>query len=121
MARYDLYSDFPASLTYKLAAVAALSEQVSLKASGARSYRAPTMNDLYWNEMLRPSGNPDLRPETGYTGELGVTVVRSRLEANLFAFIRYVLDGIEWDRVCTIHVPASSTSGRPCFPVPRRI
>jgi outer membrane cobalamin receptor len=96
MARYDMYTDFPASLTYKLAAVAALSESVSLKASGARSYRAPTLNDLYWNESWAV-GNPDLEPETGYTGELGITVVRGRLESNLFAFARYVLNGIEWD------------------------
>ena len=59
MARYDLYSDFPGSLTYKLAAVAALSEKVSLKASAARSYRAPTLNDLYWIDAYRlDSGQP---------------------------------------------------------------
>jgi outer membrane cobalamin receptor len=96
MVRYDLYSDFPASLTYKLAAVASLSEKVSLKANAARSYRAPTLNDLYWSEPWMV-GNQDLLPETGYSGELGVTMIGERLEANLFAFIRYVMNGIEWD------------------------
>ena len=95
MVRYDLYSDFPASLTYKLAAVASLSEKVSLKANAARSYRAPTLNDLYWSEPWMV-GNPDLLPETGYSGELGVTMIGERLEANLFGFLRYVRNGIQW-------------------------
>ena len=90
MVRYDLNSDFPASLTYKLAAVLNLSENASLKASGGKSYRTPTMQDLYY-----PFGsNPDIQPETGYSGDLGLSVVMDRLEANLFAFVRYVLDGI---------------------------
>jgi vitamin B12 transporter len=113
MARYDLYSDFPDSLTYKLAAVLAVSDSVSLKASAARSYRAPTMNDMYWpyEEFSSPvdippdppytytsitTGNPNLRPETGFTGDLGLSVVTGRIEANLFAFVRYVMDGIQW-------------------------
>jgi outer membrane receptor protein involved in Fe transport len=96
MLRYDLSSDFPESLTYKLAAVAAVSQTVSLKASAARSYRAPTLNDLYWPNDGMVSGNPDLTPESGYNGELGVTAVSERLQFNLFAFVRYVQDGIQW-------------------------
>lgn len=34
----------------------------------ARTYRVPTFNDLYW----QPGGNPDLKPEQGWTQELGV-------------------------------------------------
>ena len=41
MARYDLYSDFPASLTYKLAAVVAVSDSVSLKASACALLPGP--------------------------------------------------------------------------------
>jgi len=108
MARYDLYSDFPGSLTYKLAAVLALSESVSLKASGARSYRAPTLNDLYWSDPWGfTAGNPGLRPETGYTGELGITVIAGHLEANLFGFVRYVLDGIQWDLTAFPSIPVN--------------
>jgi len=96
MLRYDLYTDFPASVTWKLAVVAALSEKASLKASAARSYRAPTLNDLYWDQSWAV-GNPDLLPETGYTGELGITVASDGVEANVFAFARYLLNGMEWD------------------------
>jgi len=96
MARYDLYSDFPGDLTYKLALVYSLSDNASLKASGAKSYRAPTLNDLYWPEDGFAAGNPSLRPETGYSADLGLTVAARSLELNLFGFVRYVLDGIQW-------------------------
>jgi outer membrane cobalamin receptor len=106
MLRYDLYTDFPASLTYKLAAVAALSPALSLKASAARSYRAPTLNDLYWPNDGMVSGNPDLRPESGYNAELGLTALNERLQLNLFAFLRYVQDGIQW-AFTTIYQPVN--------------
>ena len=38
-----------------------------LKASIARNYRHPSLNDLYWV----PGGNPDLRPEEGFSLEAG--------------------------------------------------
>ncbi len=96
MARYDLYSDFPGDLTYKLALVYNLSDNASLKASGGKSYRAPTLNDLYWPNDGFAAGNPNLRPETGYSADLGLTVAARSLEINLFGFVRYVLDGIVW-------------------------
>ncbi len=42
-----------------------LLKQVKLKANAAKVYRLPTLNDLYWN----PGGNPNLKPEEGYTYE----------------------------------------------------
>jgi outer membrane cobalamin receptor len=107
MVRYDLYSDFPGSLTYKLAAVFALSEAMSLKASAGRSYRAPTLNDLYWPNDGYMEGNPGLKPETGYSGDLGVSAATERLQANAFAFVRYVLDGIQWDLAAFPSIPVN--------------
>jgi vitamin B12 transporter len=76
--------------------VLTLSDRVSLKASAGRSYRAPTLNDLYWPNDVWSEGNPSLRPETGYSGDLGVSLVAERLQANAFAFVRRVQDGIQW-------------------------
>ncbi|OHD21944.1 MAG: hypothetical protein A2064_05080 [Spirochaetes bacterium GWB1_66_5] len=106
MLRYDLSSDFPGSLTYKLAAVASLSETISLKASAARSYRAPTLNDLFWPNDGFVAGNPDLRPESGYNAELGITALAEGLQLNFFAFVRYVQDGIQW-AYTTIYQPVN--------------
>lgn len=96
VARYDAYSDFPGSLTWKLAAVLRLSESLSLKAGGGKSYKAPTLNDLYWPNDGWSEGNPTLRPETGYSGDVGLSLATDRLEANASAFARYVQDGIQW-------------------------
>lgn len=38
----------------------------------ARSFRAPTFNDLYWPATGVEEGNPNLQPEKGITYELGI-------------------------------------------------
>jgi outer membrane cobalamin receptor len=96
VARYDLYSDFPGSLAWELGVVLRLNEQLSLKAGGGKSYKAPTLNDLYWPADMFGEGNPGLRPETGYSGDLGISLATDRLEAAVSAFARYVQDGIQW-------------------------
>ncbi len=40
-----------------------------LKASVSRNYRFPTLNDRYF----QPGGNPDLRPESGFTYDAGIS------------------------------------------------
>ncbi|MGQ9615512.1 MAG: TonB-dependent receptor plug domain-containing protein [Spirochaetota bacterium] len=94
--RYDIYSDFPDNFSYKLDGVYSLSETASLKAGFAKSYRAPSMNDLYWPSDPYVEGNPDLKPETGYNGEIGISVRKNALSFDLFAFTRYMYDKIEW-------------------------
>ena len=42
--------------------------EVVLKASAARNFRYPTLNDLYF----MPGGNPDLKPEQGVTFDGGI-------------------------------------------------
>lgn len=39
-----------------------------LKGNIARNYHQPTLNDLYW----QPGGNENLKPEEGYSGEVGL-------------------------------------------------
>ena len=48
-------------------------EELILKASVARNYHQPTLNDLYW----QPNGNPDLLPEEGFTMETGLVYQKS--------------------------------------------
>ena len=69
---------------------------VVVKASAARNLRYPTMDDLYF----KPGGNPDLKPERGYTFdagiEMGISGSRSTLKANLTAFDSHISDWILW-------------------------
>lgn len=69
---------------------------ITLKASIARNYRYPTLNDLYF----MPGGNPDLRPERGFTydGGIAAAIVRPRfdLRAEATAYDSYIDDWILW-------------------------
>ncbi|MDU1890691.1 MAG: TonB-dependent receptor [Dysgonomonas sp.] len=66
------------------------------KASIAKNYRYPTLNDLYFV----PGGNPDLKTEKGYTYDGGVefTVKKNRLDflGEVTAYNSYIKDWILW-------------------------
>lgn len=98
VVRYDAYSDFPNNLNYKLSGVYNVSNSTSLKAAVSKSYRAPTLNDLYWPSGPWTSGNPNLKPETGYNAEIGITSMKEKLSVDLFAFVRYMRDEIHWSQ-----------------------
>lgn len=67
-----------------------------LKASVARNYRFPTLNDLYFI----PGGNPDLRPERGFTYDGGLEYIlekgRFNGGAEVSLFDSYIKDWILW-------------------------
>ncbi len=69
--------------------------------NGARNFRYPTLNDLYWEV----SGNPDLSPEKNYITELGTTYNYLSPGKNLFCEISFsgyyswIYDMIVWTPV----------------------
>lgn len=71
---------------------------VVLKASVTRNYRYPTLNDLYF----QPGGNPDLKPEHGFTYDGGASFDvkcaggRLRISGEVSAFDSYIDDWILW-------------------------
>jgi vitamin B12 transporter len=72
-------------------------QQLSVKASASRSYRAPTLNERFWY----PTGKPDLRPETSLGYEAGLRhEVRPAptllLQTELTAFRQRVDDWVQW-------------------------
>jgi vitamin B12 transporter len=74
-----------------------LTRLLTLRASAQRSYRAPTLNELYYD----PGGNKDLKPETGWSTDGGYTFSK-KLSNNLFithglaAYNRNIRDWIIW-------------------------
>lgn len=62
-----------------------------LKANVARAFRMPTLNDRYW----RPGGNPDLRPEQGWSADAGL-LWDGRYRAELTGFAATARDQIVW-------------------------
>ena len=69
---------------------------VVLKASLARNYRYPSMDDLYF----QPGGNPDLRPEKGITYDCGIEWGFKKaswmFKGNATAFNSFISDWILW-------------------------
>lgn len=67
-----------------------------LKASVARNYRYPSMNDLYF----QPGGNRDLLPEKGFTydGGIELNIQRKRwaVKGNATVFDSHISDWILW-------------------------
>jgi vitamin B12 transporter len=75
----------------------ASAHQLTAKGSAARSYRAPTLNERYW----QPGGNPGLRPESGFGYEAGLRhrlrlAPAATLETELTGFRQDVDDWVQW-------------------------
>jgi len=70
MARNDLIDNATTPLIYNLGVSYKPFAHIDLvtQASFSRNYHHPVLNDLYW----QPGGNPDLKPEKGYTRELSL-------------------------------------------------
>jgi len=68
-----------------------------VRASWGKSFRAPTLNDLYWPDTSWAVGNPDLRPETAEEYEAGIEQSLGNGSMIKFTtFDRKVTDLIEW-------------------------
>ncbi len=73
------------------------SGNITAKASLSRNYRFPTLNDLYF----LPGGNPDLRSESGWTYDAGLSFAVGRegiykLSGSANWFESYIKDWIIW-------------------------
>jgi outer membrane receptor protein involved in Fe transport len=69
--RYDINSLFQNQLDPRAALLIRLPWQIRVRTSVARSYRAPTFNDLFWPASAFTAGNPNLQPEKAWSYELG--------------------------------------------------
>ncbi|MBL4745526.1 MAG: TonB-dependent receptor [Flavobacteriaceae bacterium] len=62
------------------------------KMNASRNYRVPTFNDLYWAVL----GNPTLKPESSYQGEIGIAFNKKGIEASANTFYIASKDLIKW-------------------------
>jgi vitamin B12 transporter len=74
-----------------------LTNSLTAKANLARTYRAPTLNERYW----QPGGNPNLLPENGVGGELGLSYQRPLSPAATFTgeltgYSQTVNEWVQW-------------------------
>ncbi len=73
-----------------------LFKQIALKINANRSYRQPTLNDLYWPQ----SGNPNLKPEDSYEADGGIEAKYSKNNFSVLMegtyFNRHTTNWIIW-------------------------
>ena len=79
-------------ITPSLGIVHQLTETVSLHGNVNRSYRLPTLNDMYWH----PGGNPDLLPEQGWGQEFFMQWNIGDFSLNAGGYNRNMTNWIIW-------------------------
>lgn len=95
--RYDYQEDYQGNLSPNLGIIYHLNSKTHFKASYGYSFRAPGFHDLYWPDFGFTAGNPDLDPETGHGGEVGMrTCPTGKVETEISLWRRQVEDLISW-------------------------
>ena len=91
-----MVNGYPSFLSWGWITVCLKEQELVLKASVARNYHQPTLNDLYW----QPNGNPELLPEMGFTMEAGMDYQKSfgnqRLKTGLTWYRSLIENWIMW-------------------------
>lgn len=72
-------------------------EAINLYANAGKAFRSPTFNNLYYESSFMV-GNPDLKPEEGWTYETGIKYDDDLFRLRLAAFYMTYKDKIEVDR-----------------------
>jgi len=77
------------------------------KINASKNYRVPTFNDLFWAVL----GNPNLKPESSYQGELGVEYSKKGITASANTFFIATEDLIKWSPNSYVDVQNGSGGG----------
>jgi len=95
--RIDNPTDFTSQFSGRANVLYQLTTDLNLRASYGDSYRAPSLNDLYWPQDSFAEGNRSLKPEQGGTGEVGINYNLGKLlTTRLNVFRQNLNDMIAW-------------------------
>lgn len=101
-ARWDDYSNFGDRISPTASLTTWFFDKIKLHGLIARSFRAPTFNDLYWPNDGFSEGNPNLEPEKATSYEIGLsTYLLKSLKLDSTYFSTKFRDLIEWQEVRT--------------------
>lgn len=79
-------------LLYSAGFSARLAKFYHLKVNASKNFRIPTYNDLYWQGF----GNPDLKPEESYQGEISNNFQIKHLSFSVTGFYNSVHNLLRW-------------------------
>lgn len=95
--RFDRYSDFGNETSPKISAVYAPGEKHRVRTSFGHGFRPPYFGELYLNTPPSFVGNPDLKPETANTFDVGYSYASPRAELTVDYFRARVENGITFN------------------------
>lgn len=84
-------------------------KELIFKTNVAKNHKTPGFNDLYWN----PGGNPNLKPESGFTSEFGFAYNKkendnSNVQTEVTFFYSKISDWIQWEPInSTLWAPSN--------------
>lgn len=84
--------DYRVPLLYSFGVELKAARFYTVKLNASKNYRTPTFNDLFW----KPGGNPDLKPEMAYQGEIGNVLKFNNLSISATPFYIYLKNMIQW-------------------------
>ncbi|MDR2007224.1 MAG: TonB-dependent receptor [Acidaminococcales bacterium] len=101
---YEMTNDFGNKAVPKVSGLYKINDKTSFFANWGKVFRAPDFDDLYWYESwgigMGMFGNPDLRPETGWTFETGFKKeFGDKHNVSVSFFRRLLKDRIVWQDV----------------------
>lgn len=79
--------------------------QLRIRGNVSRSYRVPTLNERYWNEL----GNADIQPEFGWNKEIGfedsfAITSNQKLQTSISYYHNRMHDWVYWNPAKSYHV-----------------
>jgi vitamin B12 transporter len=100
-AREEIVNSRNNPLTYSFGIDGVAAKRFNIRANINKSYRIPSFNDLYWNDIsYNMFGNPNLKNEEGLNEELSLTYgtlkKKPSIEAGITAFNSNVTNWILW-------------------------
>ncbi|WP_378952769.1 TonB-dependent receptor plug domain-containing protein [Pelosinus sp. sgz500959] len=110
--RYDHHSMFGSATTPRAAVNYQMDNKTDIYVSWGKVFNAPTTDDLFWPYSAMGSwivsGNPNLKPETGYTTTIGMNKkLNDTTELKASYFQSQLKDAIRWDSVGTVSTPSN--------------
>lgn len=111
--RQDVHSKAGGALSPRLGVTLKPYEDLKFFTNVATAFRAPTLNELYWNDPIwNMFGNQNLKPETAVEIELGMSKYFSQTSSfDLVLFSRQIKDQILWEFNSTTFVTQARNVG----------
>lgn len=115
-AREDITSSYGNHFNPRVGFVFNLRHDTLLKTSWGSSFKAPTIDDLYWAKLTEPGwpsgvvtteGNPNLKPETSQSFDITLERKLSRKSSvRLSYYVSQIKDMIRWTNTSTSTIDA---------------